>query len=105
VLSDVHGAALVETRGVLRLGAASLDFANVASGHLEAFWEWGLKPWDMAAGALLVTEAGGRISGLIPGEPFDLYSGRMLASNGLIHDDMLACLGRGGVAQLPSPAA
>jgi len=103
-LSDMHKAAMIEPRGVLRLGAASLDFANVAAGHLEAFWEWGLKPWDMAAGALLVQEAGGRIGGLQPGEPFDLFSGRMLASNGGIHDQLLACLDRGGVGRLPNPA-
>ncbi|MBI1292153.1 inositol monophosphatase [bacterium] len=104
VLSDVHKAALIETRGVLRLGAASLDFANVAAGHLEAFWEWGLKPWDMAAGALLVSEAGGKLGGLVPGEPFDLFSGRMIASNGLIHGQLIDCLGRGGIGRLPNPA-
>jgi myo-inositol-1(or 4)-monophosphatase len=100
-LSSAHRAALIETRGVLRLGAASLDFANVAGGHLEAFWEWGLRPWDMAAGVLLVTEAGGRVGGLRAGEDFDLFKPRVLATNGLIHDQMLGCLERGGIGTLP----
>lgn len=100
-LCEMHRAALRETRGVLRLGAASLDFANVAAGHLEAFWEFGLRPWDMAAGVVLVEEAGGRVSGLREGEPFDLFSKRVLATNGRIHDDFVRCLAKANLETLP----
>lgn len=100
-LSGMHRACLEDSRGVLRLGAASLDFANVAAGHLEAFYEFGLRPWDMAAGALLVTEAGGRITGLRETEPFDLFRARCVASNGRIHEALQRTLARGGVERLP----
>lgn len=79
---------LVRSQGVRRLGSAALDLAYVACGRLDAFWEDGLKPWDMAAGVLLVREAGGRVSAL-DGGPFDLTGGQILASNGLIHQEMV----------------
>jgi myo-inositol-1(or 4)-monophosphatase len=73
------------SHGVRRLGSAALDLAFVASGSIDGYWEKGLKPWDMAAGAVLVTEAGGRVSACdLSG--FDLYTSDMLATNGLIHD-------------------
>lgn len=77
------------TQGVRRAGAASLDLAYVACGRIDGYWERGLKPWDMAAGAILVTEAGGRIS------DYDLEtirweSGRILATNGHLHSAMSA---------------
>jgi myo-inositol-1(or 4)-monophosphatase len=102
-LNRMHSAALGSTRGVLRLGAASLDFAHVAAGHLEGFYEFGLRPWDVAAGALLVQEAGGRVGGLSRSEPFDLYSGRVLASNGVLHDAIQDLLAE-GVGLLPPRA-
>jgi myo-inositol-1(or 4)-monophosphatase len=73
------------THGVRRAGAAALDLAYVAAGRVEGFFEVGLAPWDVAAGMLLVTEAGGRVGGW-PGdtEP-PLRTGRMLASNGALH--------------------
>jgi myo-inositol-1(or 4)-monophosphatase len=73
------------SQGVRRLGAAAIDLAYVAAGRLDGFWERGLKPWDMAAGALLVTEAGGRISDYEM-KPVDFSKGRILATNGVIHD-------------------
>jgi len=82
---------LTLSQGVRRLGSAALDLAYVACGRMDAFWEDGLHPWDMAAGVLLVAEAGGRVSDL-DGQPFDLLSGRILASNNLIHQSTIAAL-------------
>jgi myo-inositol-1(or 4)-monophosphatase len=81
--------------GVRRLGSAALDLAYVAAGRFDAYWELRLFPWDMAAGVLLVKEAGGEVSraegaGDIFAEPISL-----LASNGHIHAEMLEALGRG----------
>ncbi|MFN4174706.1 MAG: inositol monophosphatase family protein, partial [Parachlamydiaceae bacterium] len=70
--------------GVRRAGSAALDLAYVASGRLDGYWERGIQAWDMAAGMLLVTEAGGTISSY-DGSEVDIYSGRILASNGRIH--------------------
>jgi myo-inositol-1(or 4)-monophosphatase len=76
------------THGVRRAGAAAIDIAWTACGRLEAFWEFGLKPWDMAAGTLLVEEAGGKVTGM-RGEPLDLHGPYLLVDNGLIHEEML----------------
>jgi myo-inositol-1(or 4)-monophosphatase len=76
------------THGVRRGGSAALDLAYTACGRLEAFWEFGLNPWDMAAGTLLVEEAGGKTSGM-QGEPLDLHGKYLLADNGLLHAEML----------------
>ena len=77
------------SHGVRRAGSAAIDLAYVACGRLEAFWEFGLQPWDMAAGTLLVTEAGGRISDM-HGAPAKVGTARLLADNGAIHDEILA---------------
>jgi myo-inositol-1(or 4)-monophosphatase len=77
-----------------RPGAASLDLACVAAGRFDGFWEMKLKPWDTAAGILLVTEAGGRVSNF-DGAPFSPYQLECLASNGLIHDAMIPVLQQG----------
>lgn len=76
------------THGVRRAGSAALDFAYVACGRLDAFWEFGLKPWDMAAGLLLVEEAGGRTADM-KGGPASLRGPHVLADNGLVHDQVL----------------
>jgi myo-inositol-1(or 4)-monophosphatase len=76
------------THGVRRGGSAALDLAYTACGRVEAFWEFGLNPWDMAAGTLLVEEAGGKVSGM-RGEPLDLYGKYVLVDNGLIHEEIL----------------
>jgi myo-inositol-1(or 4)-monophosphatase len=78
---------IMHAQGVRRDGAAALDLAYVAAGRFDGFWEEGLKPWDVAAGALIIEEAGGRIS-KYRGEPLDIYSPPVMASNGLIHDEM-----------------
>lgn len=78
----------LRSHGVRRAGSAALDLAYVASGRLDAFWEFNLNPWDTAAGILLVTEAGGRASDFAGG-PFRLNSEETLVSNGLIHDELV----------------
>ncbi|MFM2431379.1 MAG: hypothetical protein RLZZ511_2592 [Cyanobacteriota bacterium] len=72
------------TQGVRRAGSASLDLADVACGRLDGYWERGLSPWDLAAGVVLVQEAGGRVTAYNQAD-FDIRSGRTLATNGLIH--------------------
>lgn len=72
------------TQGVRRCGAASLDLAYLACGRVDAYWERGLKPWDIAAGAIIVEEAGGKITDYDL-SPLNLESGRILASNNLLH--------------------
>lgn len=79
--------ALVTTRGVRRCGAAAIDLAFVASGRFDAFYEADLKPWDTAAGWLLVEEAGGRVTGF-DGAPYDFTNEGILASNGRVHEAM-----------------
>jgi myo-inositol-1(or 4)-monophosphatase len=76
------------SHGVRRAGSAALDLAYVACGRLDGFWEFGLNPWDCAAGILLVEEAGGRCSDMHGGRP-DVRAPHVLADNGLIHDEML----------------
>jgi myo-inositol-1(or 4)-monophosphatase len=77
----------LRSHGVRRDGSAALDLASVAAGRLEGFWEFGLKPWDTAAGILLVEEAGGRVSEF-DGAPYKLGGRSILATNGLVHEDM-----------------
>jgi myo-inositol-1(or 4)-monophosphatase len=77
-----------KTQGLRRPGAAALDLAYVADGRLDGFFEFGLKPWDMAAGALLITEAGGRISGMDGSEDF-LERGDVVAGNMKVHAALL----------------
>jgi myo-inositol-1(or 4)-monophosphatase len=83
----------VRCRAVRRDGAAALDLAYVAAGRFDGFWELQLSPWDLAAGALLIAEAGGQLSDL-DGRPFDLFGHVCVASNGLIHDQIVATLAR-----------
>ena len=81
----VFGALLERTRGVRRLGSAALDLSYVAAGRFDAFWEEHLHAWDIAAGALIVAEAGGRVTDYQNGD-VDLFKGEILASNGPIHE-------------------
>ena len=73
-------------QGVRRDGSAALDLAFVAAGRFDGFWEWDLKPWDIAAGALLIREAGGSVTA-IDGSELDLAGGSVAASNGRLHAD------------------
>lgn len=79
-------------QAVRRAGVASLDLACVAAGRFDGFWELKLKPWDVAAGVLLVEEAGGRVSDY-SGRPMPLDKGEILASNGRVHAAMQEVLG------------
>ncbi|MEQ8821456.1 MAG: inositol monophosphatase family protein [Sumerlaeia bacterium] len=92
-LMGTYGRFLLKTQGVVRLGSAALDLANVAAGHLDGFYELNLKPWDCCAGALLVEEAGGRMSNF-ENESFDPFIPRLVASNGRIHAAMVDVLGK-----------
>ena len=74
-----------------RDGSAALDLAFVAAGIYDAFWEFDLAPWDIAAGWLLIEEAGGRV-GALAGGPLDLDDGSILASNGALHEELAALL-------------
>lgn len=87
-------AAMREAAGIRRLGAAALDLAYVAAGRFGAFFEFGLQPWDLAAGGLLVSEAGGRASTPAGGDGY-VNQGDVLATNGRLHEPMLALLLRG----------
>jgi myo-inositol-1(or 4)-monophosphatase len=73
------------TQGVRRSGSASLDLAHVACGRIDGYWERGLAPWDIAAGVILLREAGGKVTAYDE-SPLDIASGRILATNGLIHN-------------------
>jgi len=78
----------LRSHGVRRDGSAALDLAYVAMGRFESFWEFGLNPWDTAAGVVLVEEAGGKITDL-QGQPYVLGGPSILASNGLVHAEMV----------------
>jgi myo-inositol-1(or 4)-monophosphatase len=98
----------LRSHGVRRAGSAALDLCNVASGRYDGFWEFNLNPWDTAAGVLMVEEAGGRVTDFAGG-PFQIASRETLASNGIVHDALLAefqaiFAGR-GLEELPSPVA
>jgi myo-inositol-1(or 4)-monophosphatase len=82
---------IMNAQGVRRDGAAALDLAYVACGRFDGFWEEGLKPWDVAAGTLMVEEAGGRVSNYA-GAPLSIYTPPILASNGLLHEEMMRVL-------------
>ncbi len=79
------------TRGVRRLGSAAIDLAYVAAGRMDGFWEYHLNPWDTAAGYLMVTEAGGRVT-TAAGADYDAYAPSIVATNGAIHDALVSNL-------------
>jgi myo-inositol-1(or 4)-monophosphatase len=96
----------LRSHGVRRAGSAALDLAYVACGRMDAFWEFNLNPWDTAAGILLVEEAGGRVTDFA-GARFQLKSEEILASNGLIHEELIGLFkdmfaGR-NLAPIPTP--
>jgi myo-inositol-1(or 4)-monophosphatase len=79
------------TQGVRRSGSASIDLTDVACGRLDGYWERGLSPWDITAGIVILQEAGGKVTAY-DGSPIDVNSGRLLATNGLIHDSLSKAL-------------
>lgn len=82
---------LLRSRGVRRDGSAAIDLAYVACGRFDGFWEEGLNPWDVAAGLLLIEEAGGQVT-YYNGSPLSIYTPPICASNGLLHSQMLDVL-------------
>jgi myo-inositol-1(or 4)-monophosphatase len=90
----------VRSRAVRRIGSAALDLAWTASGRFDGYWEYRLFPWDVAAGALLVAEAGGQVTDALGGPDF-LSGASILASNGRIHDAMRQVLREGKNAPKP----
>jgi myo-inositol-1(or 4)-monophosphatase len=96
----------LRSHGLRRAGSAALDLANVACGRYDGFWEFNLNPWDTAAGVLLVREAGGTVT-RFDGSPFLLNSKEVLASNRIIHQELMENFaeifaGR-GLEEIPSP--
>ncbi len=81
----------MEAQAIRRDGSAAIDLAYVACGRFDGFWEDGLNAWDIAAGVLLIEEAGGKVSDF-QGSPLDIYTPRVLVSNGLIHEQMMRVL-------------
>jgi len=84
----VFAEVLKHARAIRRLGSAAIDISWVAAGRMDGFWEASLKPWDTRAAVLILEEAGGRVTGM-DGGPWDPHRGDILATNGLIHDELL----------------
>ncbi len=85
---DIIKEFLNETHGIRRLGSAAMDLAFVACGKLEGFFEYNLHPWDIAAGSIIIKQAGGKITDFKGGDDF-LFGDQFCASNSLVHDEML----------------
>jgi len=79
------------TQGVRRSGSAALDLTDVAAGRLDGYWERGIKPWDVVAGVVIVEEAGGKVTAY-EGSPLNIESGRILATNGRLHESLSQAL-------------
>lgn len=84
---------IIRSFAIRRAGSAALDLSYLAMGRFDGFWELKLQPWDVAAATLLVTEAGGKVSDF-KGDSFSIYLKEILASNGLIHEQMLEVIGK-----------
>jgi myo-inositol-1(or 4)-monophosphatase len=89
---QVFGRVLKQARAIRRLGSAAIDICWVAAGRMDGFWEASLKPWDTRAAALILEEAGGKVTGM-DGREWIPDEGHILATNGLIHDEVLGILG------------
>ncbi len=101
---DIFRALAPVTSGVRRAGSASLDLAHVAAGRLDGFWEFGLKPWDMAAGVLLIEEAGGLVTDYCGSQDF-LKQGHVVAGNPRIQEELLRLMRPHLPASICAPAA
>jgi len=82
---------LTRSFAIRRPGSAAIDLCYLAAGRFDGFWELKLHPWDVAAGSLIITEEGGKVTDF-QGRPFNVYSEEILASNGLIHQAMLQAI-------------
>lgn len=87
----IFGRVMQASQGVRVMGAAALDLCYVACGRVEAYWERSINAWDIAAGSLMVREAGGRVSDY-GGDELNLFKGEVLATNGLVHDQLMTML-------------
>lgn len=85
-------AVLPACRDLRRMGSAELDLCHVAAGHYDGYWEMYLQPYDVAAGAVIVEEAGGRVTDLAGGDDW-LFGGQVLATNGRVHDELRRLVG------------
>jgi myo-inositol-1(or 4)-monophosphatase len=94
LVMDLLEKMVVKARGVRRPGSAAIDLCYVAAGIFDGFWEQGLKPWDTAAGTIIVKEAGGKVS-TYEGTPYDPYKKTIVAANPSIHDAMTKLLSTG----------
>lgn len=92
---DHFSAFAVKAQAIRRAGSAALDLCYIASGRFDGYWEMKLRPWDVAAGALIVREAGGMVTDF-SGGPFSIYGKECLATNGLLHEEMIRILSRQG---------
>jgi myo-inositol-1(or 4)-monophosphatase len=90
-LVALFGAFIGRARAVRRLGSAALDLCYVAAGRFDGYYEENINPWDIAAGALIVTEAGGAVTGMA-GETFDPRRGGIVATNGVLHQEMISTI-------------
>jgi len=102
---DHYGHFALRSQGVRRLGSAALDLAYLAAGRFEGYWDLQLSPWDVAAGALLIQEAGGRVTNIHGGEDFLQRDLTLLATNGHLHAAMLEVLRLGALPEGPSTSA
>jgi myo-inositol-1(or 4)-monophosphatase len=93
----------IGTHSVRRTGSSALNLALVAAGGFDVCYATFMNPWDAAAGVILVREAGGTVTGL-SGEPYDLYAGEILATNGRVHDAALRALAAARAGQGPGTA-
>jgi myo-inositol-1(or 4)-monophosphatase len=102
----LYHAITLRSHGVRRYGSAALDLCYVAAGRFDGFWEFGLNPWDTAAGALILTEAGGRITDIVGGQ-YRVTGPEVVGTNGLIHDEVIRLFGEilAGKAPDPLPSA
>lgn len=96
---DLFRYMMEHSHGLRRLGSAAADLAYVAAGRCEAFYEYSLKPWDVAAGALLVKEAGGRVSDFSGGNKF-IFNQEIIASNSLVYGELLQKVKEFGLADI-----
>lgn len=88
---DNFGNLLLKCQGIRRMGSAALDLCYTAAGRFDGYWELHLKPWDTAAGVLILTEAGGKVSDF-KGGTYSIYGSELLTSNGIIHNQMIEVL-------------
>lgn len=99
---DHYGRFAMRCQGVRRLGSAALDLAYLAAGRFEGYWDLQLSPWDVAAGALLIEEAGGRVTNVHGGADILREDLTLLATNGRVHAAMLEVLAQGAIPPAPS---